>query len=261
MLTTEDLLSATGPVFDAFSYHFYGTVSKRCAGGVPGAGTTPAAALSAEWLSRTAKVEEFYAGLRDKFLPGKPIWLTETADTACGGNPWGSTFLDSFRYLNQLGILAQKGVQVVAHNTLASSDYGLLDESTFTPRPNYWSAVLWRRLMGTTVLNPGQSTPDTTHVYAQCLRRQPGGVALLIINADRTNTRTMKIPTASVRYTLTAQVLESGTVQLNGIELKLGATDELPAMAGVPAKAGDLRFAPASITFLAVPQANNNSCK
>ena len=177
------------------------------------------------------------------------------------GQSWGSTFLDSFRYLNQLGILAQKGVQVVAHNTLASSDYGLLDENTFAPRPNYWSAVLWRTLMGTTVLDPGQSAPDTTHVYAQCLRSQPGGVALLIINADRTNAKTMKIPAASVRYTLTAPVLESGAVQLNGIELKLGAKDELPAMAGAPAKAGDLRFAPASITFLAVPRANNNSCR
>jgi hypothetical protein len=129
------------------------------------------------------------------------------------------------------------------------------------PRPNYWSAVLWRRLMGTTVLNPGPSEPDTTHVYAQCLRGRPGGVALLIVNADRTNARTMKIPTASVRYTLTAPALESGTVQLNGIELKLGAEDELPELAGVPAKAGNLRFAPASITFLAVPQANNTSCK
>ena len=89
LLTTEDLLSATGPVFDAFSYHFYGTVSKRCSGGVPGAGTTPAAALSTEWLSRTAKVEEFYSRMRDRFLPDKPIWLTETADTACGGNPGG----------------------------------------------------------------------------------------------------------------------------------------------------------------------------
>ena len=32
---------------------------------------------------------------------------------------------------------------------LAASDYSLLDESTgFTPKPNYWGALLWRRLMG-----------------------------------------------------------------------------------------------------------------
>ncbi|MHB1865880.1 MAG: glycosyl hydrolase family 79 N-terminal domain-containing protein [Candidatus Saccharimonadales bacterium] len=30
-LNSEDLMKAAGPVFDVFSYHFYGTVSKRCA--------------------------------------------------------------------------------------------------------------------------------------------------------------------------------------------------------------------------------------
>src|SRR5271157_3158825 len=52
-LKTEDLLAATGPVFDAFSYHFYGAVSKRCAGMTPASGTTAEDALSEEWLSRT----------------------------------------------------------------------------------------------------------------------------------------------------------------------------------------------------------------
>ena len=81
---------------------------------------------------------------------GTPFWLTETADVACGGNPWGATFLDTFRYLDQLGRLAKENVKVVMHNTLAASDYSLLDEGAgFTPKPNYWGALLWRRLMGT----------------------------------------------------------------------------------------------------------------
>ena len=29
------------------------------------------------------------------------------------GNSWASTFLDTFRYLNQLGSVAQRGVDVV----------------------------------------------------------------------------------------------------------------------------------------------------
>lgn len=256
MLKTEDLLSATGPVFDAFSYHFYGGVSKRC-----GSQATADAALSIDWLSRTGRVEEFYAALRDKFMPGKPMWLTETADAACGGNPWGSTFLDSFRYLNQLGLLAQRGVQVIGHNTLASSDYGLVDENTLTPRPNYWAAVLWRRLMGRTVLNPGASAPEAVHLYAHCLQGRPGGVALLILNTDRTHEQSIEIPSASVRYTLTAGNLESGTVQLNGSELRLAPNDELPVLAGLPVKPGAVRFGPASITFLAVAEANNSSCR
>src|SRR5207244_4428734 len=31
-IKSEDMLTATGPGLDAFSYHFYGGVSKRCAG-------------------------------------------------------------------------------------------------------------------------------------------------------------------------------------------------------------------------------------
>ena len=73
LLRTEDLLKATGPIFDAFSYHFYGTVSKRCGGKM-----TIDQALTTEWLDRTNRDEAFYASLRDKYQPGKPIWLNET---------------------------------------------------------------------------------------------------------------------------------------------------------------------------------------
>jgi len=260
-LKTEDLLAAAGPAFDAFSYHFYGAVSKRCSGMAPASGTTPEDALSEQWLARTGRVQAFYAGLRDRFAPGKPLWVTETADAACGGNPWGSTFLDSFRYLDQLGRLARSGVQVVAHNTLASSDYGLLDENTLTPRPNYWSALLWRTLMGPVVLDPGQPPAPALHLYAHCLRGHPGGVALLAINTGRAASQSLDLPTASDRYTLTARNPEDTRVDLNGNELKLGAGDELPRLAGVPTPPGRVTFAPASITFLAIPNADNGGCR
>ena len=150
-IATRDLLAASGPRIDAFSYHHYGAVSQRCAPGQ----ATPEAALSEAWLASTGRTLAFYQSLRDEFAPDKPMWLTETAETACGGNPWASTFLDTFRYLDQLGRLARAGVQMVAHNTLAASDYGLLDEKTLRPRPSYWAAVLWRRLIGTIVLEAG----------------------------------------------------------------------------------------------------------
>jgi hypothetical protein len=261
MLKSEDILKATGPVFDAFSYHFYGAVSQRCAGMSLTAGTTAAAALSEEWLSRTLRTEAYYAGLRDKFVPGRALWLNETADAACGGNPWGSTFLDSFRFLNQHGSLAQRGVQVIAHNTLASSDYGLLDQKTYAPRPNYWAALLWRKFMGTTVLNPGPSPAESLHLYAHCLRGVPGGVALLAINADRAAAHSVDLATEAQRYTLTADKLEDTRVQLNGSELRLGSNDDLPPLSGLPTQPGRLTFAPASITFLAIANAGNATCR
>jgi len=199
--------------------------------------------------------------VRDKYEPGKDIWLTETAQTACGGDRWASTFLDSFRYLNQLGLLAKLGVKVHMHNTLAASDYGLLDEKTYEPRPNYWSALLWHKLMGTTVLDAGGSPAPSLHLYAQCLRDHPGGVALLAINADRANAQSLDVPVESERYTMTAPDLMGKVVALNGTTLQLGAEDALPALAGVKTARGAVTFAPASITFLAMPEAHNASCQ
>jgi hypothetical protein len=129
------------------------------------------------------------------------------------------------------------------HNTLAASDYGLLDEKTFAPRPNYWGALLWRRLMGTTALESGIPIEAGLHVYAHCQRGRPGGVSLLVINTDAHSTHTFKLAVSSERYTLNAASLREATVRLNGHTLELGARDNLPDMAGARMPSGNLTFA------------------
>jgi hypothetical protein len=251
----SDLLAASGPGVDVFSYHHYGTLSERCIGS-----SRPEAALSEAWLAQTDQALTFHRTLRDQFEPGKPIWLTETADAACGGNRWSSSFLDTFRYLDQLGRLAKAGVQVVMHNTLAASDYGLLDERTLAPRPNYWGALLWRRLMGVTVLDSGLPIEQGLHVYAHCQRGKSGGAALLVINTDRIASRSLTLTRDSERYTLDATSLRSTVVQLNGTTLALDDKDDLPPIEGLPNPAGTLTFAPATISFLTIA-AGNNACR
>jgi hypothetical protein len=259
-LKTEDLLNATGSLFDAFSYHLYSAVSQRCASRMPALGTTANAALTQEWLARPLEIHAFYAGLRDRLTPGKPLWLTETADTACGGDAWATTFLDTFRYLNQAASLAQRGVQVSAHNTLSASDYGLLDEHSYDPRPNYWAAVLWRRLMGSVVLNPGSQSANDLYTYAHCQANRPGGVTVLAINAGATE-QEIQVPLQGERYTLSATQPESAVIQLNGQTLQAGRAGSLPKLTGTTVGRGRLRLAPASITFLVFPQANNQACQ
>jgi len=259
IIPSQALLKATGPVYDAFSYHLYPAVSHRCSGMSPKSGTTAAAALSPEWLARAGEIHAFYAGLRDEFEPGKPIWVTETADASCGGNPWASTFLDTFRYLDEHGRLARAGVQVVAHNTLAASDYGLLDENTFAPRPNYWAALLWHRFMGTTVLKVDTEI-NGVPVYAHCSGTAPGAVTVLAINVDRNSARTLSVAGDAERYTLSAPTIQDKQIQLNGTVLQLGDGDSLPELRGVPTRSGQISLPPASITFLVFRHADNNSC-
>jgi hypothetical protein len=252
----SNLLAAAGSGLDVFSYHHYGALSERCVGN-----TNSDAALSEHWLSRTDGSFSVNRTLRDRFEPGKQIWLTETAEAACGGNRWAATFLDTFRYLDQLGRLARAGVQVVMHNTLAASDYGLLDEMTLKPRPNYWGALLWRQLMGPGVLDTGVAIRAGLHVYAHCQRGVPGGVALLVINNDPTAPHELTLAEPAQRYTLDAANLADGSVRLNDATLSLTDTGDLPRLAGVAELPGTVTFAPASIVFLAVPTAGNAACR
>jgi len=217
-------------------------------------------ALTADWLDRTDTVEAFYRAIRDKYLPGKPMWLNETAEAACGGDQLAGEFVDSFRYLNQLGSLAQKGVQAVMHNTLASSDYGLLDENNYEPRPDYWAALLWKRLMGPVVLDPGTAKDQAVRIYAHCSAGKGHGVTILALNTDARNNQAVVIPASGERYTLTSPELTSTTVFLNGAELKAAGDGSIPEMRGERFSAGTQRLAPASITFFTVPAAGNMSC-
>src|SRR5262249_29493855 len=174
---------------------------------------------------------------------------------------WDATYLDTFRYLDQLGRLARAGVRVVMHNTLSGSDYGLLDERSFRPRPNYWAALLWHRLMGSTVLDPGVRAETGLHVYAHCEPGQKGGISILAINISRNTPHALILPLSSGRYVLHASPLQGSTVQLNGSLLALGRNDALPEMAAIPTPPGVVTFPPATITFLAIPSAANPACR
>jgi len=257
LISTEKLMEATGPLFDAFSYHVYYTRSHRCPG--PDAANVDQL-LTSEWFDRGRMVEEFYAQRRDKYLPGKDLFLTETGEASCGGDTWASTFVDTFRLLDQLGSHAQKSVKSVMFNTLASSDYGMLDEQTYDPRPDYWAALLWNRTMGTRSLDPNNSPSTGMRIYAQCMKNAPGGVAMLILNADKSNAHSLTLPIGGKRYTLSSLDLLSKKVLLNGQELKVAGDGAVPEYKGDEFKRGVVNFAPATISILTLPGAENASC-
>jgi len=244
-MTTEKILSADPmPVFDIFSYHFYGTISRRCRGE-----HTPEEALTEDWLTRTELGLQYYQNARDQFLPGTPIWLTETGEAACGGNPWAATYIDSFRYLEQLGRLAKKGVQVVMHNTLAASEYALLDHATHDPRPSYWAALLWSQLMGTEVYH-ADTLASGVDVFVHNLKNSATGKAALIINTKETGL-SFQIPVEARQYLITAESLLTKEVLLNGDPLTLNPDGSLPQIQPMESDAGNIQLPPHSILYLA----------
>lgn len=243
-MTTDKLLTASpAPEFEILSYHYYGGVSQRCMGQL-----TPENALTDEWLSKTEEGLSFYTEARDQYLPQAPIWLTETAEAACGGNPWAATFVDSFRYLEQLGRLAKKGIQVVMHNTLAASEYALLEQSSHEPRPNYWAALLWNKLMGKQVYDT-QALVDGPDLFVHNLKNASNGYAVLLVNPKEAEA-SFQIPADAVQYLLTADDILSKEVKLNGEALQLNPDDTLPEIQGKNVEAGKLVMPCQSIMFL-----------
>ncbi|PKQ65996.1 hypothetical protein BZG01_12590 [Labilibaculum manganireducens] len=251
-LTTDQIFAADPkPNFDIWSYHYYGILSKRCFGR-----QTPENAISKEWLSKTELGLKYYEEFRDKYQPCAPIWLTETAEASCGGNPLSETYLDCFRYLEQLGRLAKKNVQVVMHNTLCASEYGILDQYTLEPRPNYWAALLWNKLMGTKVYDAGVLT-DGVDIFAHSLKNSSKGMAVLIVNTKDTE-QSIFIPAKAKQYLFSADVfqpksaneLQTKTVKLNGQVLNLNSDGALPNIKGKKVYPGVFKLPPYSFLFL-----------
>jgi hypothetical protein len=90
------------------------------------------------------------------------------------------------------------------------------------------------------------------------MRDHPGGVTVLAVNAGSTP-RELDLTLAGEQYALTARDLDSATIDLNGHELRAGADGALPGITGAKAPAGRLALPPASITFIAFPDAGNKA--
>jgi len=152
--------------------------------------------------------------------------------------------------VEQLGRLAKKNVQVVMHNTLCASEYALLEQDTHNPRPNYWAALLWNKLMGTKVYD-ANIAPDDADVFVHSLKNSSKGYSVLIVNPTDSES-SIEIPENAEKYLLTAdgENLQTKTVKLNGKILKLNSDDSLPEMKGEKIDAGTVEIPSYSIMFL-----------
>jgi heparanase 1 len=196
--------------------------------------------------------------------PDAEVWLGETGHAQCGGQPGVSdVFAASFWWLDQLGRLAQHGQQVVVRQTLSGSDYGLLDDVTLDPRPDYWASVLFKRLMGSRVLNlTGSETPNTLRMYAHCGEDQ--GVTVLLIHLDRVHPLTVGVAgweadTVAV-WQLTADGPESTEVRLGHTVLTASPEGELPPLPSEPSWGGEVVLPPLSLTFVQGPALEGGVC-
>jgi heparanase len=249
---------------DIVSWHFYPQQSRRC----------PAATRRArlERLLDPAALDESarwggeVLSLRDNYSPGAEVWLGETGHAQCGGEPGVSDrYVSGLWWLDQLGAAARDGQSLVVRQTLVGSDYGLVDDETLTPNPDYFNSVLWKKLMGTRVLTvDAVSGNPYLRVYAHCDPAGRGGVTLLALNLHPQANAELLAPQFRGllrRYLLDAPTLDSRTVRLNGRTLtwpNAGLPDLSPEVSAVDAL--DTVLEPSTYVFLNFPEAGLAAC-
>lgn len=250
-LKTEELLDLCRESSDAFSYHCYAGISERGAS-VMGGHWNAEEALSEAYLNVVECQAKYYALIRDKYCPNGQMWVTESADAGCGGNTWGSTFMDIIRSADELGRFATITDGIIFHNTLASSDYGYLDHVTHLPRPNYWLVYLWNKLVGTTVYDSGETLREGVHVYVHSRRDKEPGYVYILINNSKTEKTMAEIPTGGSAYLLSSGNLRSQEILLNGTALELEEDGSLPKIHPSAIEKGTMELPPATVTFLVI---------
>ncbi|KAF5477105.1 hypothetical protein F2P56_003779 [Juglans regia] len=170
------LLKVSGPsVINAMTHHIYNL----------GAGVDPSLESKILDPSHLSKISDTFSNLHQilqKHGPWASAWVGESGGAYnSGGRHVSDTFVNSFWYLDQLGMASKYNTTVYCRQSLVGGNYGLLNTSTFVPRPDYYSALLWHRLMGKGVLAVDTDASSYLRSYAHCSKGR-AGITLLLIN-------------------------------------------------------------------------------
>uniref|UniRef100_A0A1D1YUR1 Heparanase-like protein 3 n=1 Tax=Anthurium amnicola TaxID=1678845 RepID=A0A1D1YUR1_9ARAE len=211
-----------------------------------------------------------------------------------GHNLVTNAFVFSFWYLDQLGMSAAYDTRTYCRQTLIGGNYGLLNTTTYEPNPDYYSALLWHRLMGQRALRTKFTGTNKIRAYAHC-SRQSQGITLLLINLDSNNTvqvtpttdsvliratrhgkgvprtRFNRVPRAQKmlefmrdEYHLTAKDgnLHSQAMLLNGNILAVDSNWNIPVLEPVKVNSSEpITVSPFSIVFAHIPHFYAPACK
>ncbi|MGE0869000.1 MAG: hypothetical protein AB7P03_10565 [Kofleriaceae bacterium] len=255
-------MNAGSATIDLVTWHYYPQQSGRC----------PFASRAAEpgLLLDPANLDEIHTwaaeveAARDQRSPQMPVWLGETGHAQCGGEPGLSdAFEASLWWVDELGLIARRGQPMVIRQTLSGGSYGLIDEASLEPNPDYWATLLWRRVMGPHVLAATTSDP-TVRAYAHCTPGMSGAVTVVAINLDATQPAQISLnagaSSAAEVYVVSAPSRDARIVTINGEQAVVGV-DNVPVIpAATSGSAGSISVPPASFAFAVMTGAAAAAC-
>uniref|UniRef100_A0ABM5GKC1 Heparanase n=1 Tax=Pogona vitticeps TaxID=103695 RepID=A0ABM5GKC1_9SAUR len=260
-------LKSGGKVIDSVTWHHY-YVNGRTA--------TRDDFLSPDVLDTLITAIQEELQFVDDITPGKEVWLGETSSAYGGGAPHlSNTYLAGFMWLDKLGLSAQLGIDVVMRQVLfGAGSYHLVDAS-FEPLPDYWLSLLYKKLVGTKVLqvNIAGQDPRKLRVYLHCTNEdhpkyRDGDVTLFALNLYN-STKRLQLPSHFSNKQIDEYILLphgkdgilSTSVQLNGHVLKMLDDETLPTISEKPLSPGSrLGFPAFSYGFYVIKNAKVRAC-
>ncbi|XP_021757095.1 heparanase-like protein 1 [Chenopodium quinoa] len=233
------------------------------------------------FLTLVAQTYKDVSRVVDRFGPWSGAWVGESGGAFnSGGKNVSNTFADGYWYLDQLGMTASLNHKVFCRQTLIGGNYGLLDTNTFIPNPDFYGALLWHRLMGSTVLATTHTGSPYLRTYSHCSKTKPG-VTLLLINMSNsttfnidlvndhnlfpeprmTNTKPWLQEREEYHITPKDGNIQSNQILLNGELLSLTQTSDIPEMKPVFVTTfSPIKIAPHSYVFVTIRNLQVPAC-
>ncbi|XP_066488393.1 heparanase-like [Tiliqua scincoides] len=263
----RSFLKSGGKVIDAVTWHFY-YLNGRTA--------TREDFLSPDVLDTFITAVKEVLQIVDATVPGKKVWLGETASAYGGGAPQLSdTYISGFMWLDKLGLSARLGIDVVLRQAFfGAGSYHLVD-ADFEPLPDYWLSLLYKQLVGTKVLNVNLTgeDPRKLRVYLHCTndlhpKYRDGDITLFALNLYN-STKHLQLPSSFSNKQVDEYLLLpygkenilSKSIQLNGHVLKMLDDETLPNLTEKPLSPGSSLGLPAfSYGFYVIKNAKMMAC-
>ncbi|CAD5122140.1 DgyrCDS10588 [Dimorphilus gyrociliatus] len=206
--------------------------------------------------------------LKETGYEDTPLWLGETSSAFSGGAPGLSdVYVASFFWLDKLGVAAKLGLKKVARQQMLGGHYSLFDQQ-MNPNIDYWTSVLYKRLVGSAVFNTS-TVPSKPGIraYSHCSSKKywnfpQGSLTFYAVNINNepshihfgTESKEMLV------FQLTsASDLKSKYAKLNGKILKYDG--KMPDLKPELIYDSTIILPPYSLTFSVLPGANIDACK
>ena len=165
---TPFLEAAAPQLLDVLTWHFYYGPGSSRPHGLPASSFSTPATLDRFLHSASQALSVSHAA--QAAGKSKQVWAGETSSTYGGGTANASAgFSAGFMWVDKLGLAANLGHKVVCRQVFAHSRYSVIGDDNL-PNPDYWSSVLWRRLVGSHVIavGGGLAPGRAVRTYAFC---------------------------------------------------------------------------------------------